>query len=92
MPSLEGFDLLKYEDINQVLADVVRKGVLQGRVGKVVEETVQAAGEGSSSSDKSESIAASSVATASGDSAASTSVVSAVCASSKARAKALAEG
>ena len=78
LPSLEGFDLLKYEDINQVLADVVRKGTLRGRVEKVVEEMVQAAGEGSSSSDRSEGVAASSVGTASGDSAASTAVVSKV--------------
>ena len=83
-PSQKGFDLLKYEDINQVLADVVRKGTLRGRVGKVVEEMVQAAGYGSSSSDRSEGVAASSVGTASGDSAASTAVVSAVCAGSKA--------
>ena len=88
LPSLEGFDLLKYEDINQVLADAVRKGMLRGRVGKVVEEMVQAAGEGSSSSDRSEGVAASSVGTASGDSVASTAVVSAVCAASKARAEA----
>ena len=88
LPSLDGFDLLKYEDINQVLADVVRKGTLRGRVGKVVEEMVQAAGEGSSSSDRSEGVAASSVATASGDSASSTAVVSAVYAASKARAEA----
>ena len=79
LPSLEGFDLLKYEDINQVLADVVCKGTLRGRVRKVVEEMVQAAGDGSSSSDGSEGVAAISVGTASGDSAASTAVVSAVC-------------
>ena len=85
LPSQKGFDLLKYEDINQVLADVVRKGLLRGRVGKVVEEMVQAAGYGSSSSDRSEGIAASSVGTASGDSAASTAVVSAVVAQAKAR-------
>ena len=84
-PSQKGFDLLKYEDINQVLADVVRKGTLRGRVGKVVEEMVQAAGEGSSSSDRSEGVAASSVGTASGDSAASKAVVSAVVAQAKAR-------
>ena len=84
-PSRKGFDLLKYEDINQVLADVVRKGLLRGRVGKVVEEMVQAAGYGSSSSDRSEGVAASSVGTASGDSAASTAVVSAVVAKAKAR-------
>ena len=91
LPSLEGFDLLKYEDINQVLADVVRKGTLRGRVGKVVEEMVQAAGEGSSSSDRSEGVAASSVVTASGDSAASRAVVSAVCAKDKAWAEAKAK-
>ena len=82
-PPQKGFDRLKYEDINQVLADVVRKGLLRGRVGKVVEEMVQAASEGSSSSDRSEGVASSSVGTASGDSAASTAVVSAVCAGSK---------
>ena len=91
LPSLEGFDLLKYEDINQVLADVVRKGTLRGRVGKVVEEMVQAAGEGSSSSDISEGVAASSVGTASSDSAASTAVVNAFCAASNARAEAKAK-
>ena len=91
-PSLKRFGLLKYEDINQVLADVVRKGLLRGRVGKVVEEMVQAAGEGSSSSDRSEGVVASSLGTASGDSAASTAVVSAVCAASKARAEAEAAG
>ena len=90
-PSQKGFDLLKYEDINQVLADVVRKGLLRGRVGKVVGEMVQAAGEGSSSSDRSEGVATSSVGTASGDSAASTAVVSAVCAGSKAWAEAKAK-
>ena len=87
LPSLEGFDLLKYEDINQVLADVVRKGLLRGRVGKVVEEIVQAASEGSSSSDRSEGVAASSVGSASGDSAASTAVVNAVVAKAEAKAK-----
>ena len=90
-PSHKGFNLLKYEDINQVLADVVRKGLLRGRVGKVVEEMVQAAGEGSSSSDRSKGVAASSMGTASGDSAASTAVVSAVCAGSKAWAEAKAK-
>ena len=77
-PSQKRFDLLKYEDINQVLADVVRKGTLRGRVGKVVEEMVQAAGEGSNSSDRSGGVAVSSVGIASGDSAASTAVVSKV--------------
>ena len=88
LPSLEGFDLLEYEDINKVLADVVRKGTLRGRVGKVVKEMVQAAGYGSSSSDRSEGVAASSLGTASGDSAASTAVVSAVCAPSRPKPKA----
>ena len=87
LPSLEGFDLLEYEDINQLLADVVRKGTLRGRVGKVVAEMVQAAGKGSSSSNRSESVAASSVGAASGDSAASTAVVSAICAPSKPKPK-----
>ena len=84
LPSAEGFELLKYEDINQFLAYVVRKGLLKGRVAKVVKEMLQAASEGSSSSDRSEGVAASSVGTGSGDSAASTAVVSAVCAASKA--------
>ena len=87
LPSLEGFDLLEYEDINQVLADVVRKGMHRGRVGKVVEEMVQAAGEGSSSSDRSEGVAASSVGTASGDSAASTAVANAIFSPSKPKPK-----
>ena len=86
LPSLEGFDILKYEDINHILADVVHKGMLRGRVGKVVEEMVQATGESSSSG-----VAASSVGTASADSAASTAVVSAFCAASKARAEAKAK-
>ncbi|CAI8031779.1 hypothetical protein GBAR_LOCUS18013, partial [Geodia barretti] len=85
LPSAEGFVLLKYEDINQFLADVVCKGFLKGRVAKVVKEMVQAASEGSSSSDGSEGVAASSVGTGSGDSAASTAVVGAVCARAKGR-------
>ncbi|CAI8032408.1 hypothetical protein GBAR_LOCUS18327 [Geodia barretti] len=83
LPSAEGFELLKYEDINQFLAYVVRKGLLKGRVAKVVKEMVQAASEGSSSSDRSEGVAASSVGTQ-----ASTAVVGAVCAASKARVEA----
>ena len=78
LPSAEGFELLKYEDINQFLAYVVRKGLLKGRVAKVVKEMVQAASKGSSSSDRSEGVAASSVGTGSGDSAASTDVVNKV--------------
>ena len=34
LPSLKGFDLLKYEDINQVLADVVHKGIYASRKGR----------------------------------------------------------
>ena len=88
LPSAKGFDVLKYEDINQLLADLVRKGLLKGRVAKVVKEMVQAASKGSSFSDRSEGVAtASSAGTGSGDSGASTAVVSAVCADSKARAR-----
>ena len=84
LPSAKGFDVLKYEDINQLLADLVRKGLLKGSVAKVVKEMVQAASKGSSVSDRSEGVAAaSSVGTGSGDSGASTAVVSAVCAASK---------
>ena len=84
LPSAKGFNVLKYEDINQLLADVVRKGLLKGRVAKVVKEMVEAASKGSSFSDRSEGVAAaSSVGTGSGDSGASTAVVSAVCAASK---------
>ena len=87
LPSAKGFDVLKYEDINQLLADLVFKGLLKGRVAKVVKEMVQAASKGSSFSDRSEGVAAaSSVGTGSGDSGASTAAVSAVCAYSKARA------
>ena len=83
LPSAKGFDVLKYDDINQLLADLVRKGLLKGRVAKVVKEMVQAASKGSSFSDRSEGVAAaSSVGTGSGDSGASTAVVSAVCADS----------
>ena len=86
LPSLEGFDQLKYEDINYVLAEVVRKGMLQGRVGEVVEEMVQAgASEGSGKSK-------STLGPAPGNSAASSAVVSTVCAASKSRAEAEAKG
>ena len=88
LPSAKGFDVLKYEDINQLLADLVRKGLLKGSVAKVVKKMVQAASKGSSFSDRSEGVAAaSSVGTGSGDSGASTAVVSAVCADSEARAR-----
>ena len=87
LPSAKGFDVLKYEDINQLLADLVFKGLLKGRVAKVVKEMVEAASKGSSFSDRSEGVAAaSSVGTGSGDSGASTAVVSAVCTDSEARA------
>ena len=87
-PSLEGFDLLKYDDINQVLADVVRKGLLLGRVQKIVEEMMQNGGESSTSSIEDGCVAASSVGTGSG---ATTAVVSVLCAASKAKAVAEAE-
>ena len=87
LPSTKGFDVLKYEDINQLLADLVRKGLLKGKVAKVVKEMVQAASKGSSFSDRSEGVAAaSSVGTGSGDSGASMAVVSTVCADSDTRA------
>ena len=85
LPSVEGFDQLKYEDINQVLAEVVRKGMLRGKVGKVVEELVQGVGQlGSRESEG--------AVTSSGSSAASTAVANAVCAASEARIEAEAKG
>ena len=66
---------------------MVRKGLLKGRVAKVVKEMVQRASEGSSSSNASEGVAAaSSVGTGSGDSAASTAVANTVYITSQARA------
>ena len=85
--SVKGFQPLKFNDINQVLAHKLRKGMLRGRVAEVAEDIVKTASEGSSSSSPSEGIAASSVASPSGDSAASKDVVSAVCDASRDRAK-----
>ena len=85
--SVKGFQPLKFNDINQVLAHKLRKGMLRGRVAEVAEDIVKTASEGSSSSSPSEGIAASSVVSPSGDSAASKDVVSAVCDASRDRAK-----
>ena len=89
--SVKGFQPLKFNDINQVLAHKLRMGMLRGRVAEVAEDIVKTASEGSSSSSLSEGIAASSVTSPSGDSAASKAVVSAVCDASRARAEAEAE-
>ena len=86
--SVKGFQPLKFNDINQVLAHKLRMGMLRGRVAEVAEDIVKTASEGSSSSSPSEGIAASSVASPSGDSAASKAVVSAVCDTSRGRAEA----
>ena len=85
--SVKGFQPLKFNDINQVLAHKLRTGMLRGRVAEVAEDIVKTASEGSSSSSPSEGIAASSVASPSGDSAASKAVVSAVCDASRAEAE-----
>ena len=85
--SVKGFQPLKFNDINQVLAHKLRMGMLRGRVAEVAEDIVKTASEGSSSSSPSEGIAASSVASPSGDSAASKAVVSAVCDASRGRAE-----
>ena len=71
LPGMEGFDQLEYEDINQLLAEAVRKGMHRGRVEEVVEEMVKVGFKGSPDS----SVC---VASASGDSAASTAVARAV--------------
>ena len=85
--SVKGFQPLKFNDINQVLAHKLRKGMLRGRVAEVAEDILKTASEGSSSSSPSEGIAASSIASPSGDSAASKAVVNAVCDASRGRAK-----
>ena len=84
--SLNEVNVLKYEGLNEVLANVLRKGSHQGRVGKVVEELVQV------SSSSTEAVLQSSLAIGSGDSAASMAVVSAMCADSNTRAEAVAAG
>ena len=79
LPGVEGFDQLEYEDINQLLAEAVRKGVHQGRV-KMVRT-------GSESSSDSSVVVG--VAFASGDSAASIAVARAVYKASQARYEAM---
>ena len=77
-PGKEVFDRLEYEDINQLLAEAVRKGMHRGRVEEVVEEMVKVGFKGSSDS----SVC---VASASGDSAASTAVARAIYKDTQAR-------
>ena len=84
LPGVEGFDRLEYKDINQLLAEAVRKGMHRGRVKEVVEQTVIAGSKGSSDSNVG-------VASASGNSAASAAVAHAVYKASQARAKARAK-
>ena len=84
LPSLKGFELLKYDDINQVLADVLRKGMLRGRVEKVVKEIVQASEGSNNSQSSSNTDEYRRVPTRPGDSAASTAVVSSVVARAEA--------
>ena len=81
-PGLEGFDRLEYEDINQLLAEAVRKGMHRGRVEEVVKEMVEVASKASSANVNVV------VTSASGDSAASTAVAHAVYKASQARAEA----
>ena len=81
-PGMERFDRLKYEDINQLLAEAVRKGMHRGRVEEVVEEMVKTGFEGSSDSSVGVVVG---VASASGDSAASTAVAHAVYKAGQAR-------
>ena len=88
LPGLEGFSRLEYEDINQLLAEAVRKGIHRGRVEEVVKGMVKATSEGSSSSERSVGMPKSGVACTSGDSAASTAVADAVYKVSQARARA----
>ena len=82
LPGMEGFDRLEYEDINQLLAEAVRKGMHRGRVEEVVEEMVKTGLEGSSDSSVGVVVG---VASASGDSTASTAVAHAVYKASQAR-------
>ena len=85
----DAFDLLTYDDINQLLARMVHGGLLRGRVAEIAEDILKAVSKPGSSS--SEVVAESSLPTPSGDSAASKAVVSAVCARAKTRAEAEAE-
>ena len=82
LPGVEGFDRLEYEDINQLLAEAVCKGMHRGRVEEVVEEMVKTGFEGSSDSGVGVVVG---VASASGDSAASTAVAHAVYRAGQAR-------
>ena len=75
LPGVEGFDRLEYEDINQLLAEAVRKGMHRGRVEEVVEEMVKTGFEALSDSSMGVLVGVSS---ASGDSPASTAVARAV--------------
>ena len=85
----DAFDLLTYDDINQLLARMVHGGMLQGRVAEIAEDILKAISKPGSSS--SEVVAKSGLPTPSGDSAASKAVVNAVCARAKTRAEAEAE-
>ena len=89
LPDVEVFNRLEYEDINQLLAEAVRKGMHRGRVEEVVEELVKVGFEGSSDSSVGVVVG---VASASGDSAASTAVARAVYKAGQARDEAWAEG
>ena len=79
----DAFDLLTYDDINQLLARMVHGGLLQGRVAEIAEDILKAVSKPGSSS--SEGVAKSGLPTPSGDSAASKAVVSAVCARAEAK-------
>ena len=79
----DAFDLLTYDDINQLLARMVHGGMLRGRVAEIAEDILKAVSKPGSSS--SEGVAKSGLPTPSGDSAASKAVVSAVCARAEAK-------
>ena len=86
----DAFNLLTYDDINQLLARMVHGGLLRGRVAEIADDILKAASELGSSS--SEGLAKSGLPTPSGDSAASKAVVSAVCSRAEAEAEAKREG
>ena len=88
LPGVEGFDRLEFDDINQLLAEAVRKGIYRGKVEGMVEEMVKAGLEGSSDSSVGVAVG---VASASGDSAAFTAVAHAVYKARKARYEAMAK-
>ena len=88
LPGVEGFDPLEHEDINQLLAEAVRKGMHRGRVEEVVEKMAKAGFEGFSDSSVGVVVG---VAPASGYSAASTAVAHAVYKAGQARAEAKAK-